>query len=258
MDNAVLTFAMQEMMAEMAAMRAELNELKARTNVVTAPPVQQTKSVVSITRRNTLKRLGLALVGGAVAATTLGAIPDVQARVIAHPQTHGLVNRAGMLVLLPGAATPTGTAPKLNSPPYPYYGLIASGVKDTALNMKNLPDANTGVYGFGNYGVYGATNGLGAGVWGAGEGDGTGVYGFGNTGFGVNGYSINETGVYGISNTAYGVVAQSTSNAPFRIVPGAQPPGPQGRQMGDMYVDNSGNLHVYNGTAWRTVNTTAG
>ena len=51
-----LTPAMQEMLAQMAAMRAELDALKLRANVLTQP-LQPDKPAVSTTRRSALRRL---------------------------------------------------------------------------------------------------------------------------------------------------------------------------------------------------------
>jgi hypothetical protein len=192
MDNVDLTHAMQAMIAEMTAMRAELTVLKARANKVTSPQ-QPVKSVASITRRNTLKRLGLALLGGAAAATTLGAASSVQARVIANPQINGLATRAGMVVLVPGAAIPTGTAPANVK-----YGLIASS-ETTALDMNSLPpQGNVGVYANGTTGVY--ANGTNYGVRATAN---TGVYGTGTT-YGIQGDG-NTYGVYGTSSSNTGV-----------------------------------------------------
>jgi hypothetical protein len=259
MDNADLTHAMQEMKAEMAAMRAELNSLKERANVVT-PAVPQVKSVVSITRRNTLKRLGLTLLGGAVAATTLGNVPSTQAKIIANPNTNGMTNRVGMLVFPPGAPPPTNTAPGSNS-----YGLIACGdnIKSLSVNLVSVGNDTgvvgigrenglngVGVAGFGALGVVG--NGSSYGVSGKGISSGGGVYGSSESGYGVEGYSASGDGLHGSSYAGNGVSAESTQGAPFRIKASLVPSAGT-RALGDMYVDTSGNLHIWNGAQWKTV-----
>lgn len=241
MNEQDLTATMQTMMAEMAAMRAELAELKGRANTLIQPqpqPNQPVKQKVSTTRRNTLRRLGLALLGGAATATVLGsASSTVQAKVTAHPQG-GLANMAGMLVVPPGSVDPGGTAPS-NS----YYGLIATGDNPNTFNLSSLPVGNTGVFGQGNsYGVYGKSAIRG-------------VYGDGNS-YGVYGTST-LYGVFGNSYSGNGLFAFSSIGAPLSINSGNEPTGGT-RSQGDMYVDSSGNLHIYNGSGWRTVTTTAG
>ena len=61
-------------------MRAELNSLKERTQTL-PQQAKLTGSTITSTRRTTLKRLGLALLGGAAVATAVG-IPAVQAKVM--------------------------------------------------------------------------------------------------------------------------------------------------------------------------------
>lgn len=222
-----LTQAIDKMTAKMALLELELTELKAHPKPIT-PVEQPVKSVVSVTRRATLKRLGLALLGGTVAAAA-GATQAVEAKIIASPTLGNSTSKAGAVIVPPGV-----TPPSDNSPNGYYYGLLAFG-KNSGLFYSLNPPGDTGVYGFGTYGLYG---------------NGTyGMYGFGdNTGVWGAGDSI---GVHGTSFDGTGVVAESPEGAPFRIVPGAQPGGT--RQKGDMYVDSSGNLHVYNGSAWKTV-----
>jgi hypothetical protein len=230
---------MQELMEQMARIQLELNDLKSRSQ--TLPPYNEEnkpRRAVSTTRRNTLKRLGLALLGGVATAGAIGAAPVVQAKVIANPQGNGLSNHGGMLVVPPGAAAPTGTAPGYN------YGLIASG-DIAALNLTNLPGYNTGlvgisgtmgVYGNGDsYGIYG--KGFSYGVYGNGNysgvygnGSSYGVYGNGNfcgvygnsSSFGVYGFGSRVSGLFGsstgslIGTSSVGVIG-SASNADFNL-----------------------------------------
>jgi hypothetical protein len=220
MENADLTPAMQEMMAEMATMRAELNSLKKRAQALPEPEQAPAIPAITSTRRTTLKRLGLALLGGAAAATALGQSP-VQAKVIANPQTNGLANHVGMLVLPPGATAPTGTAPAYN------FGLVAFG-ETTAFDLSKLP-------GGGNSGVYG--NSSKNGVYG--EGGINGVYGYcsNNNGSGVVGNATGatfSTGVSGTGNT-YGV----TGSGPIGVY-GSGTPG----VVGTTGVNGSGSTGV--------------
>jgi hypothetical protein len=192
MDNSDPTPTMQEILAEMAVMRAELNELKQRANSVRLAPgavEQLSKPVVSTTRRSTLKRLGLALLGGVTTATAINAGPVTQAKIIANPNTNGMTNRVGMLVVPPGAVPPTGSSiPFTNT-----YGLVASADKSNPLIVSNLSTgADTGLVGFGS--------------------------GDGQNGYGVQG--LGYTGVYGLGSfigaetvgAYYGVVATASND----------------------------------------------
>ncbi len=93
---------------------------------------------------------------------------------------------------------------------------------------------NTGVYGSGS------TTGV------QGESNATGVAGLGA-----------ELGVYGYSYAGTALLGYGYSGVPLHLNPTAQPTTGTRRQ-GDMYVDLSGNLHIWNGIQWRTVTTTAG
>ncbi len=64
--------AIQEMVAEMATMRAELTGLKARADlIIPQQPVQQTNPLGATTRRKALRKLG----GGIVAASLAASVP---------------------------------------------------------------------------------------------------------------------------------------------------------------------------------------
>lgn len=215
-DQPDLTPNMQELMAQMARMQTELTSLKERAQALPQleKPAVPVPAITS-TRRKTLKRLGLALLGGAVAATTQG-VPTTQAKIVANPTLSGSTSKAGVIITPPGAAAPTGTAPNGVS-----YGLVASG--DTAsLNLANLPtnysgvvgsSSGIGVYGSGDGGVYGS--GITYGVYGSGTsgvygtGDPIGVYGTSNTGWGIYGIANNSSGVYG--SGVYGVWGYGTT-----------------------------------------------
>lgn len=204
-----LTPTMQEMMAQMSKMRAELDSLKLRAQ--TLPQIEEQVvnpaplATITSTRRKTLKRLGLALLGGASAATLLDGV-TVQARFIANPTINGLTNRAGAVILPPGALAPIGNPPSN----YGKYGLIACGDTTDALNIDNLPNGNTGVYGIGGEnGVYGRATG-------------SGTISISNSIKGVSGSSIgsgnlNSYGVYGGSSStssgaSYGVYGSGYTN----------------------------------------------
>lgn len=195
MDNPDLTLTVQNMMAKMAAMQAELNSLKERAQALPQNNGSLTiPTTITSTRRKTLKRLDLALLGGAAAATAVG-LPAVEAKVIANPQSNGLANRAGMLVGPPGAAAPINPTP---SGSYT-YGLIATG-EAIPLDLTTLPHGNTGIYGYGkNFGVY-SIGTFGAGVHGEST-SGVGVDGMGATGVSGTGIGTGSIGVWGQGDT---------------------------------------------------------
>lgn len=271
MDNADLTRSMQKMMAEMAAMRAELNDLKARGNVVTAPPVQQKAApVVSTTRRTALRRLAGGILAGLAIGGVTAALPDQAAAKFVAAKGLGAI-------IVPPNGTITGSVPDGT-----VYGLYATS--DATTDLTNYgPDTKVGVMGlststaagstyygvFGqsmDYGVYGNSSGGGYGVYGTsvtygvfGKGNFSGILGKtdSSSGNGVLGEANGGRGVYGTSSSGVGVFASSSSGASLSISPSNEPSGGT-RAKGDMYVDLSGNLHIYNGTAWRTVTTTVG
>ena len=159
MSEQELASSMRDMLLRVEAMQAEIDTLKARSQglprvvaaTATPPPPK-----VNSTRRKTLKRLGLAILGGAAAAATLGATSSVQAKVTANPR--GALNgKVGMMVVPPGAADLTGTPPAGTY----YYGLIASGDNPTTTALSKLPNGNSGVVGLGDYGVYGYGGAIG-------------------------------------------------------------------------------------------------
>lgn len=202
-----VTPTMQELMAQMARMQTQLDSLKERAKAlsqVEEPVNTNPAPALTSTRRKTLKRLGLALLGGAATATALG-VQTTQAKITANPTLSGSTSKAGAIITPPGAAAPTGTAPTGH-----LYGLVGSG-DTTSLDLSNLPDnscgftgtsSGYGVYGFGSYGVYGSGS---TGV--LGNGRMTGVFGFGTNGVIGNG----NTGVYGSGNYV-GVIANGLSS----------------------------------------------
>src|SRR5689334_12364465 len=104
---------LQELMVQMAQMKAELDILKHRAQAL--PQLEESINTnpapaISSTRRKTLKRLGLILLGGAVAATVAGA-SQAEAKLITNPTLSGSISKAGTIIIPPGAAAPTGTAP---------------------------------------------------------------------------------------------------------------------------------------------------
>lgn len=209
MDKQDLTPAMQEMMAQMAAMRAELDALKHRANAL-PQPVQLEKPVVSTTRRTALRRLAGGLLAGLAVGGVAALIPQpAEAKFVA-------ANTAGAIIIPPGSTT---------SGPFPgnaVYGLVATsdptliynngnfasgdmiGVFGIATNATNVPPgaiAGIGVYGVGTQGIFGYSPGA------------TGVNGFGVTGVGASG---GTTGVLGIGGKFGGVMqTDNASTAPF-------------------------------------------
>lgn len=295
MSSTDLNTVVQEMMAQMDRMQAELNSLKERANVIVSPE-QPARPAVSTTRRTTIKRLGLALMGGLATATALGQAPAVQARIIINPQGN-LADKAGMVVLLPGVDAPSGTA-------YNYkYALIASA-ETAALVLSTLPPGDTGVFGRGyGYGIFGSGTAVGVGGKGStgvsgdgssygvegisgntgvkgqgnnfgvvGSSDQVGVYGVSTSGTGVKGqgyhYGVEGTGNYGVYGTGTdvgvlgvslagtGIKAASQTGAPLNISPSFIPQNPND---GDIYIDNNtGQMKFFANLEWRLVTTTAG
>lgn len=108
MDTSDLTPGMQDMMAEMAAMRAELNELKTRANALTSPPsqpqpVQEARPVASTTRRKALLKLG----GGLVAAGLGASLPTFNVSAGPGSVNSGVNPNATPLVASNGSVTQT-------------------------------------------------------------------------------------------------------------------------------------------------------
>ncbi len=228
MDTQDLTPTMQELKAELAAMRAALSDLEARADLITTPPAQPVKSSLTTSRRKTLRRLGLALLGGAATATALGETSTVQAKASVHPSANGMANRVGMLVVPPGAPNPTGSITSTST-----YGLIGCGDKTSSLDTTFFPTgstgvvgtgtgdgkAGTGVAGYGSYGVYGVGN-----IYGVyGQGTSRGVVGYGdNTGVvgnspkvGVSGSGSIAGGDFSGGDNGYGVGATAGSSYLF-------------------------------------------
>ena len=211
MDNADLTPSMQELMAQMARMQAELNDLKQRANAVSQPD-QPAKPAVSTTRRRALRKMAGGLLTGLGVAGVAAALPSsAEAKIIANPT--GQNNRIGAIITAPGNTVTgslydDGSGFKLGlvvlsrsaSPTLDisnFGNIIVQG--DTAILARGEYNGLVGsggiygVFGSGNYGVYGS-------------GANTGVFGYGGT-YGVFGNGQNGTGVYGTSSGGHAVMA---------------------------------------------------
>lgn len=231
MDNQNLTPTMQELIAQMAAMRAELNNLKERTNVI-IPSEQQVKPGVSTNRRKALRRLAGGILAGLGVAGVVAALPEqAEARFVA-------ANGAGAIVVPPGATvsgsissyafgligTPDSNLALsslsfvgkagivgITSSTAPFtYGVFGSGGSTGVSGTGGT--GGTGVSGTGRYGVTG--NGTLNGVRGDSTTDGniSGVYGNSTQGNGVYGNSFSGSGVYGNSTNDVGVRGISTNS----------------------------------------------
>lgn len=254
---------LDDLVMEMSRLRAELNALKSKANhhTQTEQPMSQPEiknqpeTTVTTTRRKTLKRLGLALLGGAVAATAMTAAPEAQAKVSAHPQGNGMTDKVGMLVLPPGAMNVTGTAPNVR------VGLIASGVTfpEQSLDLTDLDlNSSTGLVGVGSWD---ATKGIGVyakGGYGVqAEGSSNGVYATSSATSGIAVYGsatgVESQGVSGFSDKGVGVHAASGTGTPLRITAGASPASGV-RQLGDIYVNSTdGFMYMYSGGGWKKI-----
>jgi hypothetical protein len=249
---------------ELTDQRREVTNLKAQLAQTTPTPSQP--PTLNPSRRRAIARVAALALGG-VAAATLAAPADLEAKIIINPS--GQNNRIGAIIQPPGAATPT------NSPGNSArIGLVAS--PDSSLDLSGLNGASPiGVYGYAptGVGVVGdgpfiigvqGTSAAGTGVAGTGGSNGVsgsstnglGVFGITGNGTGVRGNSYNNgIGVSGTANTGTGVSATSSTGAPLHITPGNQPTygGTGSPSQGDMYMDTSGNLHIYDGTSWKLV-----
>lgn len=171
----------QELMALMAQMRAELNTLKASARVL-PQAVQPARPALSTSRRKALLGLAGGLVGGIGMVGLAGAVPpNAEAKVTAK------VGRIGAIMTATGDAAindlPGGSAFK--------YGLVAlSGTGNFDLSLPaNVSYANTAVFAHGSdRGVFG-------------YGGSAGVYGMGF--YGVQG-NATDTGVFGSGDIAGG------------------------------------------------------
>lgn len=182
----------QELMALMAQMRAELNTLKASAGGL-PQAVQPARPALSTSRRKALLGLAGGLVGGIGMVGLASAVPpNAEAKVTAK------AGRIGAIMTATGDAAindlPGGSAFK--------YGLVAlSGMGNFDLSLPaNLNQSNTAVFASSdNTGVY--SSGSSYGVFGN-SSDYTGVRGNGAT-YGVFGNS-NNTGVFGNGTIAGG------------------------------------------------------
>lgn len=150
--NQDLTPSMQELMAQMARMQAELNSLKEQAQALLKTQSEQhARPMVSTTRRRMLGKLAGSLLAGG-AALCLGLVSptqDAQARLISNPVNTN--SQIGAIIVPPNTSTPTGTIQAALSQK---FGLVATD--GTAFDLAKLPPYGVGVYGTGaNYGVYG-------------------------------------------------------------------------------------------------------
>jgi len=271
--------------AELAAMRARVEQLEALQAQPVAPRNQATS------RRKLLKNLfassavGVAgfaaasVVGTRVALAGVTSNPNSQVGAFAQPSgfTFSGTPPSGFywgLVGTPASTFDFSSLPNINAGVFgyavsnvgvygksggtsiPYAGVYAENTS-TGPGIYATSASGTGIYSTSNSpssgtaGVVGVNTSAygGVGVLGSTTFDGVGVAGTSND-VGVSG--IGFRGVVGSSNNGTGVVASSTSGAPLRITPGAQPTSGI-RQQGEVYVDTSGNLWIYNGSTWKQV-----
>jgi hypothetical protein len=271
-----LTSTMQELMAQMAQMKAELDSLKARSQSLT-PPLSQPKGEVSTSRRKLLRRLAGGMLAGLAMGSVAAAVPE-QAQA-------GFVRSggAGAILMRPGG-TLTGSLPATT-----FYGLIAT--PDTTLNLgafsagytagmlginAGTSSSSFGVFGQGGYtGVYGtssvssgrgvsglATNSFASGVYGNANSTssfGYGVYGLANGDFcdGVDGHASGAFGygVYGTSSGSFGAAgyfqgsvtvtgALSKGGGSFKI---DHPLDPANKYLYHSFVESPDMMNIYNG-----------
>jgi hypothetical protein len=207
MNKPDLTPSMQELIAQMAALRAEFNALQQRANSL-PQPVQPAQTVVSTNRRSVLRKLA----GGLLAGLAVGGV----AVVIPQPVEAKFVGASNAgAVIIPHGSTATGSMGANRK-----YGLVANsddstdlsnefyfangdriGVYGIATNATDDPPgafAGIGVYGIGTQGIFGYSPGF------------TGVNGFGDTGVGASG---NTTGILGIGGKFGGLMELSANSS---------------------------------------------
>jgi hypothetical protein len=189
-------------------------------------------------------------------ASTSANMAGVRGKATAVGNESGVTGDAGTFGLVPGVLGKAGT------------GAGSFGVQGVTGGVGNF----AAVYGLsshaGAYGVYGAAStGAESGVYGTtgGTSNGAGVSGVSaHDGVpGVKGFahgSTGEAGVHGsgLGASGYGVIAEGKNSSPvrsaLRIVP--QSVAPTSPQRGDVYVDGTGVMWIYNGSAWHFVNVT--
>jgi hypothetical protein len=149
MDNPDLTSTMQEMMAEMAAMRAELSELKTRANLIvpTQPvqPTQEASPLAATTRRRALRKMGGSLVAAGLGASlpifTTSAGSNQQAplandpNVAAGPGPNGVNTNTILNVVSPVSLTQTFVG-------YDFKPIVS----DSAYGARSGVGSNGGIY----------------------------------------------------------------------------------------------------------------
>lgn len=201
---------LREQQAELAALREALAHKQANrparhAHALTATPVVPASPAPTVTaaptpvqlktpdtsRRNMLKRIGMAvLAGGAALGVTAATYSPAEAKLSVNPTT-----KIGAVLTRNGASI-TGIPATHN------YGLIASA--DDAFDATNA-FANTG----GDIGISGfSSTDAGSGVFGSTD-NGNGVFGLANSGNGVKGYSSASMGIFGSSGGGVGVYGQT-------------------------------------------------
>jgi hypothetical protein len=201
MVNTDLTSTMHKMMAEMGAMRAELDDLKKRANAVarTEPePIEQPlrPAVISTTRRKALRRLAGGLLAGLSVAGVAAILPGQAEAGFARSGGAGAI-------LLPAGGTVSYYLPGTSS-----YGLIAT--PDSNLDLRFMPSDNIGVVGYtlnpssNSYGIYGESNA------------GSGVFGFSENGHGIraggHGQGLAGAALYALNSNG-GIAAWADTNS---------------------------------------------
>lgn len=231
-----LTPAMQEMLAQMAALRAELDALKQRANHLTQP-VQPPQPTVSTTRRSALRKLA----GGLLAGLAVGGV----AAVIPQPAEAKFVGASNAgAVIIPRGSTSTGSMSANRQ-----YGMVATsddsidlssgfyfangdriGVYGISTNDADNSDPNNpifggiAVYGIGTQGIFGyspgatGVNGFGGTTGTGGSSGTTGVLGIGGKYGGVMQTDNASTTVFSQTNTGIGLVVNAGSTASFSNV----------------------------------------
>ncbi|HEX2909656.1 MAG TPA: hypothetical protein VH186_02535 [Chloroflexia bacterium] len=250
-----LSSTVQELMAQLIQVKAELDRLKAHSQALPQSVAQSKAKVeVSTTRRNLLRRLAGGLVAGLAVGGIGASLPQpAEAKLSSNPTGNGLSGRVGMLVMPPGASV-SGTmgggstnkvgllvsgdtsfnvnaiAPTVNSAIIAYdnnNGSTIVGLSQTGIAIYGQTDSNYAVRGVStsSYGVYGTTSNTSntsssatAGVLGTSTGNyDAGVKGTNdNLGYGVYGKCDGGNGVLGTSDNGYGVFGLTTNGNAIR------------------------------------------
>ena len=159
MSEQDLTRSIQEMMAEMAAMRAELNNLKQRTNILTKSEIEPeqpaaAKPVLPANRRKVLRRLAGGLLAGVGMIGVAASLPgEAEAKISVNPTSQN--NRIGAIITTPGDTT-SGTLYN-DGTTFKYGMVVLGGTGNVDLSVaSNVTPNSTGIFARGGTtGVYG-------------------------------------------------------------------------------------------------------